>query len=141
LLESLTRRLFARTTRGVHAQAAFEECQDHALALARAHIEHFVLQSFYDAAQSDPLLARVCSLYGLTRLEADLAWFLENGYLSGTGARVLRKELNLGCAALQPDVLTLVDAFGIPASCVGPLADSEYLARTGLVGRAASARE
>jgi hypothetical protein len=32
---------------------------------------------------------------------------------------------------LRPDALGLVDAFGIPASCLGPLADAEYLARTG----------
>jgi acyl-CoA oxidase len=135
LLESLTRRLFARTARGMDAQAAFEACQDHALALARAHVEHFVLRSFQQAAEADPLLLRLCSLHGLARIEADLAWFLENGYFTARAARALRKELNLALAALRPDALTLADAFGIPDSCLGPLADAEYLARTGLSAR------
>jgi acyl-CoA oxidase len=137
LLESLTKRLFARTARGMHAQAAFEECQDHALALARAHVEHFVLRCFQEAAQSDPLLTRLAALYGLWRIEADLSWFLENGYLSASGSRAVRKELNIAVAALRPDVLTLVDAFGIPASCLGPLTDVGYLRSTGLIAEKA----
>jgi acyl-CoA oxidase len=133
LLESLTKRLFARTARGVDAQAAFEQCQDHALALARAHVEHFVLSSFQQAAADDPMLGRLCAVYGLWRIESDLAWFLENGYLSASHSRAIRKELNLALATLRPDVLTLVDGLGIPPTCLGPLADYDYLARTGLI--------
>jgi acyl-CoA oxidase len=138
LLESLTKRLFARTARGMDAQAAFAECQDHALALARSHVEQFVLVSFQKAAEGDPLLARLCAIYGLFRIETDLAWFLESGHLAASSSRALRKELNLALAALRPDVLTLIDAFGIPLSCLGPLADPEYLLRTGLIAEASA---
>ena len=92
-----------------------------------------MLATFQKAAESDPLLVRLCSVYGLYRLEADLAWFLENGYLAPATSRAIRKELNLALAALRPDALTLVEAFGIPAPCLGPLADFGYLVRTGLV--------
>jgi acyl-CoA oxidase len=132
LLESLTKRLLARTARGTPAQAAFEECQDHALALARAHIEHFVLATFQEAARGDVQLEQLCALYGLWRLEAEAAWFLENGYFAGAKARAIRKELNRACDELAPDALALVEAFAIPASCLGPLADPDYLAATGL---------
>jgi acyl-CoA oxidase len=132
LLESLTKRLLARTARGMPAQAAFEECQDHALSLARAHIEHFVLATFQEAARGDGQLEQLCALYGLWRLEADAAWFLENGYFAGAKARGIRKELNRACDELASDAPALVEAFAIPATCLGPLADPDYLAATGL---------
>jgi acyl-CoA oxidase len=132
LLESLTKRIFARTARGLSGQSAFEECQDHALALARAHVEHFVLTSFQAAAESEPLLRQLCSLYGLWRIEADAAWFLENGYFAGVKSRAIRGELNRLVTELAADAETLVSAFGIPASCLGPLADPGYLNATGL---------
>jgi acyl-CoA oxidase len=132
LLESLTRRIYARTARGTDAQAAFEACQDHALALARAHIESFVVESAQKAAAGDPLLARVCAVYGLWRVEADAAWFLENGYFVASKSRAIRKELNRQVGELADEAASLVDAFGIPASCLGPLADPEYLSATGL---------
>jgi acyl-CoA oxidase len=132
LLESLTRRIYSRTARGTDSQTAFEACQDHALALARAHIESFVLESAQKAASGDPLLTRVCALYGLWRVEADAAWFLENGYFVASKSRAIRKELNRQVAELTGEVANLVDAFGIPPSCLGPLADPNYLSATGL---------
>jgi acyl-CoA oxidase len=138
LLESLTKRLLARTARGVHAQAAFEQCQDHALALARAHIEHFILTTFQEAARGDAQLEQLCALYGLWRVEADAAWFLENGYFVGAKARAIRKELNRACDELAADAPALIEAFGIPSSCLGPLADPDYLMATGLTRSAAT---
>ena len=132
LLESLTRRIYARTARGVDSQTAFEACQDHALALARAHIEAFVVESAQKAAAEDPLLKRLCSVYGLWRIEADAAWFLENGYFVASKSRAIRKELNRQVGELTDDVANLLDAFGIPPSCLGPLADPNYLSATGL---------
>jgi acyl-CoA oxidase len=132
LLESLTRRIFARTRGGMAAQAAFEECQDHALALARAHVEHFVLVSFQKAAAEDALLTPLCALYGLWRIEADAAWFLENGYIAANKSRAIRSELNQLVRELASDAGTLVAGFGIPDSCLGPLADEDYLSATGL---------
>jgi len=132
LLESLTRRIFSRTSRGMDAQAAFEECQDHALSLARAHVEHFVVVGFQQAAAEDGLLGRLCALYGLWRIEADAAWFLENGYFVANKSRAIRSELNSLVGELAIESRTLIDAFGIPESCLGPLADSSYLAATGL---------
>ncbi|HEX6241647.1 MAG TPA: acyl-CoA dehydrogenase, partial [Polyangiales bacterium] len=139
LLESLTRRIAVRAARGTGAQVAFEACQDHALALARAHVEHFALEAFRRATAGLPELTPLCSLYGLWRLQADAAWFLENGLLAPAKSRAIRKRINRLLAQLRDEVPLLVAAFGIPPSCLGPLADPEYLRATGLVQSEAEA--
>jgi acyl-CoA oxidase len=132
LRESLARRLKHRVDGGMNMQQAFDACQDHALALGKAHVEHFVLSAFQAAAGGDAKLARLCSLYGLWRIEADLAWFLENDYLAAPRSRAIRSQINELVGELRDDTRTLVDAFGIPETCLGPLADPAYLTRTGL---------
>jgi acyl-CoA oxidase len=132
LLASLARRISRRISEGMSAQAAFDDCQDHAIALARAHVESYVLNCFQEAAGREPLLEPLCALYGLWRIEADLAWFLENGFLADPKSRAVRKTVLELVHELAPRALDLVDAFGIPASCLGPLADSAYLKSSGL---------
>jgi acyl-CoA oxidase len=132
LLSSLARRIKRREGSGLSTQQAFDECQDHAIALGRAHIERFVLASFQERAKLHPVLEKLCVLFGLWRIEADLGFFLENGYLSRSQARSVRKSINTLLAELRPYGRTLVDAFGIPIACLGPLADHAYLANSGL---------
>jgi acyl-CoA oxidase len=132
LLSSLARRIKRRQGDGQSTQQAFDECQDHAIALGRAHVERFVAEAFQKRASLDPTLEKLCVLFGLWRIEADLGFFLENGYLSRSQARTVRKSINNLVGELRPHALALVDAFGIPAACLGPLADSKYLHRSGL---------
>jgi hypothetical protein len=68
----------------------------------------------------------------LTSLEVDFGWFLENDYLAASKVRVLRKQRNALLAELQPLALALVEAFAIPSTCLGPLADPAYLVDSGL---------
>ncbi|MDB4985379.1 MAG: acyl-CoA dehydrogenase, partial [Myxococcaceae bacterium] len=133
LLESLARRVSRRVRDGMSGQEAFDECQDHALSLARAHIEAFVLHAFQAVAQNEPQLEPLCALYGLSRIEADLAWFLENGFLAAPKSRAVRNSINELVNELAPRALDFVEAFGIPPSCLGPLADPSYLSGSGLV--------
>ncbi len=132
LRDSLGRRIKHRIDAGMAPQQAFDACQDHAIALARAHIEHFVLTCFQRAAASEPSLERLCALYGLWRIEADLAWFLENDYLAASKSRAIRRELNEVVREASSRALVWTSAFGIPKTCAGPLADPEYLRTTGL---------
>ncbi len=132
LLSSLAKRIKRRVDDGQAPQDAFEACQDHAIALARAHTERFVLESFQKAAEGDEVLERLCALYGLSCVEADTAWFLENSYVVTGKARAIRKERNALLGELAPALLGLVDAFGIPDTCLGPLADPTYLKASGL---------
>ncbi|MBT9583842.1 hypothetical protein IV102_10890 [bacterium] len=51
-------------------------------------------------------------LYGLSVLQADRAWFLEHGYLSGRQSRLLGSlQLQL-CAQLKDEALSMVKTRG-----------------------------
>lgn len=132
LTASLSARIQRRMSEGANAQDAFEACQDHALALAKAHTERFVYDSFANAAEGDATLEPLCALYGLGRLAKDMAWFVEDGYVAAEKARAIRKQINTLLGELAPHSLPLTDAFGIPETCLGPLADPEYLRASGL---------
>lgn len=132
LLSSLAKRINRRVKEGMATQDAFEACQDHALSLARAHVERFVHKAFREGAQGVPLLEALCSLYGLWRIESDLAWFLENGYLAPEKSRAIRTQVNQMVNELRGSALGVTEAFAVPASCLGPLADEEYLKSSGL---------
>lgn len=118
LLTSVAGRLRKRIGRGEEPTDAFVAVQTHLVALARAHVERVAFESARDAiAELDEhlrvLMNRVLDLYALSRIEADLAWFLENGYVEPSKARAIRKEVELLCGELRPDVVALVDAFAI----------------------------
>lgn len=117
---SLARRLKKRIDEGMDSFLAFNDCQDHAIALALAHIESFLLRSFIkkeadvEDEEIKSVLGRVRSLFALTRMEEDLAWFLENGYVQTAKARAVRDLINALCAEVKEDALSLVESFGIP---------------------------
>jgi acyl-CoA oxidase len=134
LLHSLARRIKRRVAEGTPSQEAFEACQDHALSLARAYVERFALQSFQKAAAEHEGLRPLCALYGLDCLAADLSWFLENDYVAPSKSRAIRKETNALLAELAPRAIAYTEAFAIPETCLGPLADAEYLVVSGLAG-------
>jgi acyl-CoA oxidase len=132
LLASLAERVQRRTEQGVDGQRAFEDCQDHALALARARIECFVLEHFQAAARAEPLLSSLCQLFALSCMIDDLAFFVMHGSISEPKARALRKAQRELCDRIAPLALSYVEAFAIPALALGPLADPDYVRRSGL---------
>ncbi len=113
LVDSLARRLRTLTKEGVPALTALGQCQDHALAAARAHVERRTHELFAVHATT-PLLEKVRDLAVLSAIEADRAWWLENGLLSGDESKQLVRQVNALCHDLRPHALTLVDGFGIP---------------------------
>ena len=132
LLVGLARRLKRRIEEGMDSFLAFNDCQDHAVALAEAHIERFLLEAFVDAenaCEDDELrtvLAEVRSLFALARIEDDGSWFLENNYLQTAKFRAIRDEVNRLCGTLRQEARTLVDAYGIPDECLSaPIAFDE----------------
>jgi len=124
LMASVSRRLRKRLGAGVEAFEAFNQCQEHLLSLAHAHVERLVLEQFLKgvAAVKEPglktVLGRLCDLYGLSCLDSASGWFLEHGLLEGAKARAIRKEVERLCAEVRPDAVALVDAFGIPDTCI-----------------------
>jgi acyl-CoA oxidase len=140
LVAALARRIKHRVDDGMPPQAAFEACQDHALALGRAYVDRFVLERFQQAVSGDASLRPLVTLYGLECLASDLRWFLENDYIAANKSRAIRKQLTALVNELAPHARALTDAFGIPATCLGPLADPEYLASSGLAPANSEAR-
>ncbi len=102
------------------AFAVFNDAQDHLLRAARAHVDRVVLEAFLAGLERCPdpaahaLLSRVCDLYVLATIEADLAWFQAHGRLTPTRAKSVTSAVNALCAQLRPHAQTLVDGFAIP---------------------------
>jgi acyl-CoA oxidase len=121
LLQTVARRLKSLIDDGVDSFEAMNRCQDHLVALARAHVETDVLERFHEAAADAPeeghvrtTLTRLAALWALWRLEADRAWFLEAGYMEPAQTKAIRARVNGLCRSLRPRAVDLVDAFGIP---------------------------
>jgi acyl-CoA oxidase len=120
LLRSLAQRLKARIDEGMDTFRALNECQDHAVELAEAHVERFILEAFHDGVARAPspglseALAGVAALFALARMEAHRGWYLESGYLEAPKSRAVRAQVNALCGEVREYARFLVDAFGIP---------------------------
>src|SRR6201994_135418 len=124
IVDGLARRL-RRGAAAAHdaagAFAVFNDAQDHLLRAARVHVDRVVLEAFLAGLErcTDPatraLLNRVCDLYVLATIEADLAWFLAHGRLTPSRAKSVTSAVNTLCEHLLPHAQTLVDGFAIPA--------------------------
>jgi acyl-CoA oxidase len=116
---SLARRLKRGVDEGRPAFDVFAECQDHALALARANVERVVHAAFVAGVeradeQLRPPLLQLVELHGLATIEADRAWFIEHGRLSTERSKAITAMVGRLCALVAPDAEALTDAFAIP---------------------------
>ncbi len=131
LLQTVAARLKARIDDGIDTFLAFNQCQDHLVKLAEAHVERIVFEQMHEWTAACPdehlrgVLATVRDLFVLWRLEQDRAWFLENGYFEPGKSKAIRSLVNRLCGEVRGLALPLVEAFGIPDACVGaPIASS-----------------
>jgi acyl-CoA oxidase len=124
VLSGAARRLRRGLSDDAEPFEVFNDCQDHLLVAARAHVHREVLESFCAAIEDAgddrlrPVLERLCDLYALGELERDRAWLQEHGRISSTRAKMITRAVNGLCASLRPHALELVDAFGIPDELV-----------------------
>ncbi|HKN95964.1 MAG TPA: acyl-CoA dehydrogenase [Pseudonocardiaceae bacterium] len=120
VLDGLARRLRRAATGDADPFEVFNDAQDHVLRAARVHTDRVVLEAFVAAIDrcADPaaraLLDRVCDLYVLSNIDADLAWFLGHGRLTASRGKQVNDAVNRVCRELRPHATTLVDAFAIP---------------------------
>lgn len=127
LLTTLARRLKRRIDAGEDSFAALNACQDHAVELARAHVDRLVLERLHAGlercgdARLRPVLDRLAALHGLARIEAEIGWYLEKDWVEANKAKAIRAEVNALCNELRPDAVTIVDGFGIAAALVPSL--------------------
>jgi acyl-CoA oxidase len=120
ILGGVARRLKRGIDDGMNAGEVFSRVQDHVIAAARAHVERMVLDSFIDKTRALPegdqkvALNLLCDLHALCTIEADRAWFMEHGRLSGARSKSISREINELCRKIRPLAVDLVDAFGVP---------------------------
>jgi acyl-CoA oxidase len=120
LLGSVARRLKSRIDDGMDSFGAMNACQDHLAELATAHIDRIVQERFVEGMARAPTpglseaLGSLVSLYGLSRLEANRAWYLEAGYFESPKSRAIREQVNQLCAEVRETAVFLVGGFGIP---------------------------
>ncbi|MDN5790394.1 MAG: acyl-CoA dehydrogenase family protein [Micrococcales bacterium] len=120
LVETVARRLRRAQEPDGDTFAVFNNCQDHLVDAAEAHVERLVVEAFAAAVEECPdpdaqaVLVRVCDLHALTTIEKHKAWYVEHDRLSPARTKALTAYVNDICAELRPHATMLVDAFGIP---------------------------
>lgn len=126
VIETVARRLQrAAKAEPDEAFEIFNAAQDHLIRAGRVHIDRVVLEAFTagiarcedeDAAD---LLRQVCTLYALSVIEDDLAWFMGHNRLSDQRAKTVTSLLNEQLAVLRPHLETLIEGLGVPESSLG----------------------
>ncbi|WP_456695846.1 acyl-CoA dehydrogenase family protein [Aeromicrobium sp. P5_D10] len=107
------------------AFAVFNAAQDHVIRCGRVHIDRVVLEAFTagiarcDDPEAQDLLRDVCSLYALSIIEDDLAWFMGHNRLSDQRAKTVTSLVNDLLDKLRPHTLTLIEGFGVPEETLG----------------------
>ena len=136
LLAAAARRVRKRIEGGMDGFLAFNEVQDHLLALAHAWVDHRVARSFAAAVDAMPAgperdaMERLRALDAVTRIKNAAEWYVENGYMQPDKSRALRKTHTALCREVREHAVALTDAFGIPDSALSaPIAFEDYASR------------
>ncbi|XP_073466878.1 peroxisomal acyl-coenzyme A oxidase 3 [Aquarana catesbeiana] len=90
--------------------------------LALAFIEHTVLQRYYDYTHDSstpislqPVLRKLCTLYGLWSLSKHMAVLYQGGYCAGERpGKIIQDAVLELCTELKDDAVSLVDAIAPP---------------------------
>jgi len=119
LLRQLIKALRQKTKAGKSFADGWNDNLDLVIHLAKAYAERYSVENYLrNIANTDadikPILYSLSSLYALTRIEADMGWFLSYRYFAALKARAIHHEINLLCKSLLPHAVKLVNAFGIP---------------------------
>ncbi len=106
------------------ADDAMLELQEHFIGAARAYVDHRAMELFEESMTRiedesvKAWLAKLGDLHALCRLEREMSWYLEDGYIDPIKAKAIRKEVEALQRELAPAARSLVDAFAIPDACL-----------------------
>ncbi len=119
----LARRLKRSIDEGRDPFQVFASCQDHVVAMARAHVDRVVLESFAASIERADegvrsVLERLCDLHALATIEADRAWFMEHGRLSSARSKAITAMVGRLCEEIAPVAEALTDGFAIPEELI-----------------------
>ncbi|WP_255513135.1 acyl-CoA dehydrogenase [Lutibacter sp. Hel_I_33_5] len=117
--------------KGMPSYQAFLKVQTHLLAVGKAYIIELAYNTFTDFTNTIEnkknrlLFKKTSTLYALHELQKDASWYLEQGYISGTKSKAIRKRVERLTSELRPYLVALIDGFGIPEhSLEAPIAKS-----------------
>lgn len=120
VLETLARRMRrAAKAEPDEAFRIFNNAQDHLILAAHAHIDRVVLEAFTagiarsEEGEATDLLREVCTLFALSTIEDNLAWFMGHNRLSIPRAKEVTPLVNAQCEKLRPHTEALVEGFGV----------------------------
>jgi acyl-CoA oxidase len=116
-------------------QAIWNENVNRTIALANAYGTKLLAECFgaaiadcEDAASARALCA-LFSLWALGHVERHAGWFLSQGCISREAVLDLPSDRDRLCARIEPQVLELIDAFGIDNALLRvPIAEDDYVA-------------
>lgn len=120
MLLSVGRRLQRRIEGDMDPFDAFVDVQDHLVQLATAEAERVLFDRFVEAIERvedeevQKTLSTLRQLFALSRIEDDLDWFLQAGYVESNKSKAIRGQVNALCDEVRPYAEALVDAFAIP---------------------------
>ncbi|MFO6452605.1 MULTISPECIES: acyl-CoA dehydrogenase [unclassified Aeromicrobium] len=125
VIETAARRLRRAGNDKGAAFEAFNAAQDHVVKIGQVHIDRVVLEAFTagiarcEDEEAADVLRDLCSLYALTVIERDKAWFMEHNRISDTRAKAVTTEINALLERLRPHALALVEGLGVPEETLG----------------------
>ena len=124
LVESAARRLKHRLDEGIDPYQAFLETQTHLVTMAHAYVDRVILEEFMKGVDqiehegNKEVLEKLLQLYGLSEIERNRGWYLEQGYIEGVKSKAIRAQVDQLCKEIRPYAEELVQAFGIPEQCL-----------------------
>jgi acyl-CoA oxidase len=110
--------------KGIPSYQAFLKVQTHLLTLGKAYSIELAYNTFIDFTntiedkKNSLLFQKISTLYALHELQKDASWYLEQGYISGTKSKAIRKRVERLSTEFRPHIGVLVDGFGIPEHCI-----------------------
>lgn len=133
ILKTAAQRIREYIKKGTDSFETFNLCQNHLINVGKSYIERIVLSNFIEAikgldknTEAHAALTKLCQLYALSTIEEHKGWYLEYDYIQGVKSKAIRSLSEKLSAEIRPNILALVDAFGIPDSCLAaPIAFSD----------------
>lgn len=119
ILISLSERMRDYLKKRISPYDAFLKCQNHMVSLAHSYSDRLAYREMMKTLQtltdspSKQILTKLARYYALHILHENSGWYLENGYFEGAKTKAIRRILNKMNQEIRPELLTLVDAWGI----------------------------
>lgn len=124
VLTSAASRFKKHLDAGMDSFDAFNRTQFHMVEVGMAYVERLILEQFIQQVNATAdekckaILHQLCQLFALSQIEKNKGWYLEQGYMDGAKTKAIRKQVNQLCWEVRQNAVALVDAFGIPDSCL-----------------------